>query len=161
MKKLLLKKQFYMIDNQYKVAEDKTQTSENLIKILSRCIKMYDAQQEIMKILALLHTRIEKKMELKKELRGFAEAKIKNEQERYDLKPIRKMYQEMVRLSARIMSNIRTLKDIERAMTRPFVFSGARYDEDYMFYQMKRLRLKIIKQIPRLKDTVELKMFYT
>ena len=43
MKKLLLKKQFYMIDNQYKVAEDKTQTSENLIKILSRCIKMYDA----------------------------------------------------------------------------------------------------------------------
>lgn len=114
-----------------------------------------------MKILALLHTRIEKKMELKKELRGFAEAKIKNEQEGYDLKPIRKMYQEMVRLSARIMSNIRTLKDIERAMTRPFVFSGARYDEDYMFYQMKRLRLKIIKQIPRLKDTVELKMFYT
>ena len=44
MKKLLLKKQFYMIDNQYKVAENKTQTSENLIKILSRCIKMYDAQ---------------------------------------------------------------------------------------------------------------------
>jgi hypothetical protein len=94
-------------------------------------------------------------------LRSFAEAKIKNEHDRYDLKPIRKLYQELVRLSARVMSNIGTLKDIERAMTRPFMFSGERYDEDYMFYQMKRLRLKIIKQIPRLKDTVELKMFYT
>ena len=60
MKKILLKKQFYMIDNQYKVADNKQQTSENLIKILSRCIKMYDAQQEIVRILGFLHNRIEK-----------------------------------------------------------------------------------------------------
>ena len=65
MKKILLKKQFYMIDNQYKVADNKQQTSENLIKILSRCIKMYDAQQEIVRILGFLHNRIEKHDEIK------------------------------------------------------------------------------------------------
>ena len=65
MKKILLKKQFYMIDNQYKVADNKQQTSENLIKILSRCIKMYDAQQEIVRILGFLHNRIEKYDEIK------------------------------------------------------------------------------------------------
>ena len=46
-------------------------------------------------------------------------------------------------------------------MNRPFMFSGVRYDEDHMFYQMKRLRIKILRTAPRLGDSQELKNFYT
>ena len=69
MNKLLLKKQFYVIDKQYKLAENEKQTSENLIKILSRCLKMYDAQNELYKIIMLIETRIETLHILKKEQR--------------------------------------------------------------------------------------------
>ena len=57
MKKLLLKKQFYIIDNQYKLAENEKQTSVNLLKILSRLLRMYDAQNEILKIINLIESR--------------------------------------------------------------------------------------------------------
>lgn len=60
MKKLLLKKQFYIIDKQYKLAENEKQTSVNLIKILARCLKMFDAQTEIYKIIHLIESRLEK-----------------------------------------------------------------------------------------------------
>jgi hypothetical protein len=60
MHKLLLKKQFYIIDKQYKLAENEKQTSVNLIKIVSRCIKMFDSQDLIRKILSLIETRLEK-----------------------------------------------------------------------------------------------------
>ena len=37
MKKLLLKRQFYHIDAQYKLAENQKQTAENILKLLVRC----------------------------------------------------------------------------------------------------------------------------
>ena len=40
----------------------------------------------------------------------------------------------MVKLSARIKVAIRGLSEIERAMNRPFMFSGVRYDLDHMFF---------------------------
>jgi hypothetical protein len=43
MKKLLLTKQFYQIDAQYKKAENEKQTAENLIKLLFRVQKMNEA----------------------------------------------------------------------------------------------------------------------
>lgn len=43
MKKLLLTKQFYLIDAQYKKAENEKQTAENLIKLMFRVQKMNEA----------------------------------------------------------------------------------------------------------------------
>ena len=43
MKILLLTKQFYQIDAQYKKAENEKQTAENLIKLLFRVQKMNEA----------------------------------------------------------------------------------------------------------------------
>jgi len=43
MKKLLLTKQFYLIDAQYKKAENEKQTGENVIKLLIRVQKMHEA----------------------------------------------------------------------------------------------------------------------
>ena len=93
MNKLLLKKQFYIIDKQYKLADNEKQTSENLIKILSRCLKMYDAQNELYKIIMLIEERIEAASALKKEQRAQNPDSIK----------FRKLYQEMVKLSVRIL----------------------------------------------------------
>ena len=123
MKKLLLKKQFYVIDNQYKLAENEKQTSENLIKILSRCLKMYDAQNELYKIIMLIEERLESLGELKKEQRKEAPESVK----------FRKLYQEIVKFSVRILGQIRVLKDIEKCMNRPFMFNGVMYDGDHMF----------------------------
>lgn len=67
MKKLLLGKQFKLIDKQYKNAEGEKETSENLIKILSRCLRMYDAQGSMYKILNYIESRIIKVKELRKE----------------------------------------------------------------------------------------------
>ena len=86
MNKLLLKKQFYVIDKQYKLADNEKQTSENLIKILSRCLKMYDAQNELYKIIMLIESRIESLSVLKKELR----------QRNPDHTKFRKLYKELV-----------------------------------------------------------------
>ena len=69
MKRLLLIKQFNHIDQQYKLAGNEKQTAANLIKILSRCKKMYDAQQEIVRILTLLHYREEKVTLFKEHMR--------------------------------------------------------------------------------------------
>ena len=59
MKKLLLKKQFYIIDKQYKLADNEKQTAENLIKIIARIIKMYEAQSEVHKIINYLEERLD------------------------------------------------------------------------------------------------------
>lgn len=67
MKKLLLKKQFYIIDKQYKLAENEKQTSENLVKLLARCLKMFDAQSSVYKIIHLIESRLENLKEIKKE----------------------------------------------------------------------------------------------
>ena len=55
MKKLLLIKQFYQIDAQYKQAENEKQTADNIIKLMIRIQKMNEAQGEITKILVLIH----------------------------------------------------------------------------------------------------------
>ena len=55
-----------MIDNQYKLAENEKQTSENLIKILARCLKMFDAREAILKIINLIELRNEKLKVFKK-----------------------------------------------------------------------------------------------
>ena len=122
MKKLLLKKQFYMIDNQYKLAENEKQTSLNLLKILSRCLKMYDAQNEILKIINLIESRTEK-------LRDFKKAQRAEKPSGNDLK---KLYVELVRISGRIYAEIRILKSIEKALARPFMFNGKMYDGEHM-----------------------------
>jgi len=70
MKKLLLKKQFYAIDKQYKLADGSVQTSENLIKMLTRCIKMYDSQAELYKVINYIEDRMHKLNELKTYLQG-------------------------------------------------------------------------------------------
>ena len=67
MKKLLLRKQFYMIDKQYKLAENEKQTAENLIKVLARCLRMFEAQNEIYKIINLIDQRLQKLRQLRKE----------------------------------------------------------------------------------------------
>mmetsp|Transcript_14042 Transcript_14042/g.17746 ORF Transcript_14042/g.17746 Transcript_14042/m.17746 type:complete len:244 (+) Transcript_14042:420-1151(+) len=131
MKKLLLKKQFYIIDKQYKLAENEKQTSENLIKVLARCLKMYDASNELYKIIMLIEMRLEKLRELKNEMREKQPDHIK----------CKKSYQEMVHLSCRIHGQIRVLKDIEKCMSRPFIFNGLMYDGNHMHQQMKRKRL--------------------
>ena len=149
MKKLLLKKQFYMIDNQYKLAENEKQTSLNLLKILSRCLKMYDAQNEILKIINLIESRTEK-------LRDFKKAQRAEKPSGNDLK---KLYVELVRISGRIYAEIRILKSIEKALARPFMFNGKMYDGEHMHLQLKRKRLQILGQVPELIDCSELKMF--
>ena len=67
MKKLLLGKQFKLIDKQYKNTEGEKETSEILIKILSRCLRMFDAQGSMYKILNYIESRIQKVKELRKE----------------------------------------------------------------------------------------------
>ena len=119
MKRLLLKKQFYIIDRQYKLAENEKQTSENLIKILARCQKMFDAQTEIAKIINLIETRQEKLQELKLEM----------SQDQPDGAAMTKLYAELVRRSARIHTEIRVIKQLEKTLTRPFVFNGNMYPD--------------------------------
>jgi len=43
MRTLLLRKNFYHIDNQYKLAKNEKQTAENVVKLLTRCTKMQEA----------------------------------------------------------------------------------------------------------------------
>ena len=68
---------------------------------------------------------------------------------------------DLVKLSARIKIAISGLGEIEKAMNRPFMFNGVRYDSDHMFFQMKRLRIKLIRSIPKLAGSQEMFMFYT
>ena len=113
MKKLLLKRQFYHIDAQYKLAENEKQTAANILKLLTRCQKMQDAQNEITKILMLVHQRIDKLMTLKDVLksippfvqdeRASARArKGKPVEEDPNHKTLKKLYTDLVRLSSRI-----------------------------------------------------------
>jgi len=61
-------------------------------------------------------------------------------------------------LSSRIHIAILTLKDNEKALQRPFIFKGKPYDE-IMVPEMRKLRLKIIRKLPELKEENELKLF--
>ena len=97
-----------------------------------------------------MYTRLEKLQTLKDEVRKYQEMVKQNLEKEYNLKTIRKLYHDLVKMSSRVKVAISGLGEIEKAMNRPFVFSGVRYDEDHMFYQMKRLRLKVLKQIPKL-----------
>ena len=77
------------------------------------------------------------------------------------MKELKKVYTDSVRLSSRIYIAIHTLKDNEKALSRPFIFARKQYDEDWMHKQMKSLRLKILKRKPELAETNELRMFFT
>ena len=58
----------------------------------------------------------------------------KNQGNDYDLRVIRRLYVDLIKLSTRIKVAIRGLSEIERAMNRPFMFNGVRYDLDHMFF---------------------------
>ena len=113
---------------------------------------MHEAQTEITKILMLVHQRMDKVMTLKIAMKDRLEEKNID-------KVVKKLYVDVVRLSSRIFIGIQTLKDNEKALQRPFIFSRNQYDEDWMHKQMKKLRVKIIETVPNLKDANELKMF--
>ena len=98
MKKLLLKRQFYHIDAQYKLAENEKQTAANILKLLTRCQKMHEAQSEITKTLVLIHSRMDKNMSLRMELKSNVEPE--------NIKTIKKLYADLVRLSSRIYIGI-------------------------------------------------------
>jgi len=72
---------------------------------------------------------------------------------------VKTLYSELVKLSSRVFIRINTLKDFEKALQRPFVFKEKQYDEDMMYREMKNLRLKILRKLPRLGGTNELKQF--
>ena len=76
---------------------------------------MSDAQNEITKILMLIHQRMDKIMTLKMDL--------KMRPEDQNIKIIKKLYTDLVRLSSRISIAIQTLKDNEKALSRPFIFA--------------------------------------
>ena len=122
---------------------------------------MYDAQQEITKILSLLHNRESKRNQIREQQIRMIEVKKLKIKDPECEKAIKKLYVELAKLSSRVKVAIGTLRDIEKTMNRPFMFNGMRYDEDNMFYQMKRLRLKILRLMPHLSDAPELKLFYT
>ena len=48
MKELLLSDQFYKVDEQYKLGEEK---ASSLLKFLLRCQKMLDAKNEVVRII--------------------------------------------------------------------------------------------------------------
>ena len=131
MTKLLLARQFTIIDKQYQLADNEKSTSHNLIKILLRCCKMYDAQAELTKIIHLIEERMRKLITLKKELKKRSPDTIK----------LRDLYRELVRLSQRTHVNIRALQAIDVLMQRPLMFNGDQYDGHFMHKQMKRKRL--------------------
>ncbi len=74
---------------------------------------------------------------------------------------VKKLYKESTQLSGRIYSEIRTLKEIEHTLLRPFVFDGKIFDSDHMHGQMKRRRTQILNQFPELVETQELNLFLT
>lgn len=80
---------------------------------------MYDAQAEIYKIIHSIESRIENLKLLKKE--QYKEKPSPNK--------IQKLYFDIVRLSYRILNDLRTLKDIEKSLARPFMFNGNQYDD--------------------------------
>jgi len=95
---------------------------------------MYEAQAEILKIINLISERNEKLKEFKKE-------QHKDEPDGNELK---RLYKNLILLSARTLAEIRTLKTIEKTLNRPFMFHGIMYDMDFMHCQMKRKRLQIL-----------------
>ena len=170
MAKLLLKRQFYHIDAQYKLAENEKQTAANILKLLTRCKKMSEAQNEITKILMLVHQRMDKLMVLKDTVKAIppfvpeewgASKRRKPAQEPQHLRTIKKLYPELVRLSSRIYIAVATLKDNEKALHRPFIFARNQYDDDWMHKTLKSLRLRILKKCPELNEAAELKVLLT
>lgn len=104
------------------MAADEKQSAENLIKILSRCLKMFDAQNEIYKIINLIEARLEK-------LREFKKLQCQSQPE---ANKFAALYRDLVRFSGRIHAELRILKSIEKSLSRPFMFNGKMYDDDYM-----------------------------
>lgn len=104
------------------MAENEKQTAENLVKILARCLRMYEAQAEILRIINRIEARTDK-------LREF---KVEQNREIPDPEVITNIYVDLVRQSSRVHAEIRGLKAGEKTLARPFMFGGKQYDEEYM-----------------------------
>ena len=72
---------------------------------------------------------------------------------------MKRLYEDLLRDTARTLTEIRTLKSIEKTLSRPFMFNGIMYDGDFMPNQMKRKRLQILMQLPYLGESRELCRF--
>jgi len=78
-----------------------------------------------------------------------------------DLEVVKKLYKESTHLSGHIYSEIRSLKQIEHTLLRPFVFDGKIFDSDHMHNQMKRRRIQILNQFAGLTGAQEINLFLT
>ena len=47
---------------------------------------------------------------------------------------MKKLYVELIRLSGRVGTEIRSLKTIEKTLARPFMFNGVMYDGEHMHH---------------------------
>ena len=74
---------------------------------------MYDGQNELYKIIANIENRLKKVKELKAEQRA----------EQPDPQKLAGLYHVALRLSSRILTEIRVLKSLEKTMDRPFMFN--------------------------------------
>ena len=81
------------------MADTEKLTAANILKLLTRCQKMHEAQTEITKILVLIHQRMDKLMTIKMDLRSRIE-------DEHVIKTIKKLYTDLVRLSSRIYIGI-------------------------------------------------------
>lgn len=101
---------------------------------------MFEAGNELYKIIANIETRLKKMKELKVEMRL----------ESPNPGPLVSLYASLLKMSSRILMEIRVLKSLERTMDRPFMFSSVQYDSDHMHLQMKRKRCQILNLCPQL-----------
>lgn len=110
---------------------------------------MFEAGNELYKIIANIETRLKKMKELKVEMRL----------ESPNPGPLVSIYASLLKMSSRILMEIRVLKSLERTMDRPFMFSSVQYDNDHMHLQMKRKRCQILNLCPQLQNSTEMQKF--
>ena len=146
MKELLLKDKFKSVDKWYREFED-GKFGETLLKLLLRIRKMVDAKSDVGKILTMIHHYNEKMNTLNSEIDSYE-----------DPNAILHKYSELIRITSKILKKIATLKDDEHCMKRPFVLRDIRYDvcDDLLYNQIKKLRVRILKNYPLLEQCQEL-----
>jgi hypothetical protein len=134
------------VDKWYREFED-GKFGETLLKLLLRIRKMVDAKSEVGKILTMIHHYNEKMNILNSEIDSYE-----------DPNAILHKYSELIRITSKILKKIATLKDDEHCMKRPFVLRDIRYDvcDDLLYNQIKKLRVRILKNYPLLEQCQEL-----
>ena len=140
MKILLLRNDFYKIDESYKNSSGtKEDYAQNLLKMTMRVTKMREAKTLVGKIVGMVWNRIQKITDLR--------LLLKNEWvEEGDAEKASRSYCELVRTSYRICQLIDNLKADEKYLIRPFIFQGVQYDgaQHHMYEELKKLREKIL-----------------